>query len=344
MSAEQWESWLGVLRTALSEGGLRKVETIMSLEREVRERDGRTWVGSLLGGVAQGEQRYYVSLFGEPRAGSAWGARFDGHHVSLNWTVTADGAFTPLFLGAEPREVPEGAPRAGLRALAEEEDRASALVATLDPLRRARAELELTYYASGPGLWNRPLFLGEGERVDPAAPQGISRAELLPVQQALLDGLIDTFLANYGRELAGAWRSTRRGRDAIHFAFAGSLVRGEPGYYRVQGPTFLIEFDNTAREADHVHTILREFDGDFGRDLLADHYERAHAPALAGRRGAKPRAALGSAAEGAQCGDPRLDGGMGAEEPRERPAAAPLDAEGRHRLGELALRGARQAL
>ena len=71
------------------------------------------------------------------------------------------------------------------------------------------------------------------------------------------------------------------GRDAIYFAWAGSLAPGEPGYYRVQGPTFLIEWDDTMPEADHVHTILREFDGDFGRDLLAEHYEREHGVAIA---------------------------------------------------------------
>ena len=126
---------------------------------------------------------------------------------------------------------------------------------------------------------NRPLFLGEGPQVTRGAPRGIARADLDPAQQAALDALVATYYGNFSDAIAAERRAAidAAGRDAIHFAWAGSLRPGEPGYYRVQGPTFLIEFDNTAPEADHVHAILREFDGDFGRDLLAEHYARDHA-------------------------------------------------------------------
>jgi hypothetical protein len=125
---------------------------------------------------------------------------------------------------------------------------------------------------------NRPLFIGEGPQVARPAPRGIKRTDLDPAQQALLDALVAAYYANFSDPIAAERLAAidAAGRDAIHFAWAGSLSPGAPGYYRVQGPNFLIEFDNTAPEADHVHAILREFDGDYGRDLLAEHYAREH--------------------------------------------------------------------
>lgn len=285
MTDAQWQAWLGVLRSTLSESGLRKVETIMSLEREVLIRDRSSLLGGIFGPLVHGEQRYFAALFGDPAPDAAWGLRFDGHHVSINWTRTAAGALslTPLFLGAEPRAVDADWERGGLRALAEEEDRALALWNAFGPDQRTRSELPFEE-ASGPAGANRPLFLGEGgEPLAPADIAGIAWSELDDAQRVLLASLIDAYLSNFNDELAEARRAAieAAGRDAIHFAWAGSLSPGEPGYYRIQGPTFLIEWDNSMAAADHVHTILREFDGDFGRDLLAEHYEREHGVAIA---------------------------------------------------------------
>lgn len=281
MSEEQWDGWRRVLATTLSAEGLRQVETVISLEREVGRRDRESFVGGVFGRFAHGEDRYYVALFGEPGAGRPWGLRFDGHHVSLNWTVAADGSVstTPEFLGAEPRRVPDGWERAGLRALAREEDAARSLWSALDADQRKRSELEFRL-ARGPAGGNRALFLGEGDRIDPGAPAGLARAQMSPEQGDLLDALVDTFLSRLARPLHEARGRTidARGRDRLHFAWAGSFAPGEPVYYRVHGPTLVIEFDNTVAEADHVHSIVREIDGDFGRDLLAEHYERHHAP------------------------------------------------------------------
>ena len=279
MSEAQWQAWLEVLGTTLSPHGLQKAETIVSLEREVRQRDQASLFGSLLGRFTHGEQRYYVAIFGQPGEPGPWGLRLEGHHLSLNWTVSESGALalTPIFMGSEPREVPEGWERGGLRALPDEEDLALALWASLDPQQRRRAELPLRL-ASGPAGANRSLFLGEGERVDPAAPQGVRRADLRPDQRRRLDALVRAYLANYRADLAASrWQAIEAaGAEDIHFAFAGSLTPGEPGYYRIQGPTLLIEWDDTLEAADHVHTIVRSFEGDFGRDLLAEHYATAH--------------------------------------------------------------------
>lgn len=279
MSDAQWREWLGALGTTLSLRGLHKVEAIMANEREVRARDRETWLGTWFGGFIHGEGRYFASVYGEPGSESPWGLRFDGHHISLNWTVPRAGSVsvTPLFLGGEPREIPADHERAGLRVLAEEEDRGTALWNALRPEQRSSAQIPFQP-ASGLGAMNRPLFLGEGAQVARPAPRGIARKDLDPAQQALLDALVAAYYANFSEAIAAERLAAiaAAGLDEIHFAWAGSLAPGEPGYYRVAGPSFLIEFDNTAPAADHVHAILREFDGDYGRDLLAEHYAREH--------------------------------------------------------------------
>jgi hypothetical protein len=282
MSEPQWQAWLAALGTTLSESGLEKVETIMSLEREVRQRDGEGWsgpIGSWIGGFVHGEGRYYASVYGAPSEEAPWGMRFDGHHLSLNWTVDAEGhtSVTPFFIGGEPRVVEPQRERAGLRVLAEEEDLGFALWSALNVGQRDTAELPFSF-ATGIAGGSRSLFLGAGARVEAGAPAGIARADLDPEQRALLDALVHTYLSNFNESLLSErWAAIDAAdRNAIHFAWAGFLEPGHAGYYRVQGPTFLIEFDNTTEAADHVHAILREWEGDFGRDLLAEHYASEH--------------------------------------------------------------------
>ena len=280
MSESQWRQWLDALGLALSAEGRRKVETIMSLEREVQQLDQRSFFWRWFGRLYRGERRYFASVYGDPGGDAPWGLRFDGHHLSLNWTEAGgELSVTPLFLGSQPRQVPEGWERAGLRALAAEEDAGLALWTHLAPKQRAKAELELAH-PTGLGGRVRPLFLGEGERVRPGEPRGIARREMNAAAQAALDALIETWLANFAPAVASRQRARidAAGREGIHFALAGNLAPGEPGYYRVQGPTFLIEWDDTAPEADHVHTLWRDFEGDYGRDGLGEHYARAHGP------------------------------------------------------------------
>lgn len=278
MSDSQWQGWRAVLAEGLSPPGLAKVEAVMSLERELAILGRGGFFGSLLGGFITGEERYYVALFGEPAPDRVWGSRFDGHHVSLNWTVMPDGkvAATPVFLGSQPREIPKGLDRAGLRVLREEEDAGLALWQALDETQRTKSELP---FAAGSWTGNRPLFVGEGgEPLDLAAPVGISYAEMAVEQKQRFDELLGVYVAGFAKPLREVYvaKIDAAGRGALHFSWAGSLQPGKPGYYRIQGPTLLIEFDNTLEAADHVHTIVRDLDNDFGRDLLAEHYARHH--------------------------------------------------------------------
>ena len=273
MTEQQRAQTRALLAAGLSPQGLAKVETIMSLEGEVERLDREGWMPAWISRRFRDPLRYYLALFGEPEAGATWGFRFDGHHLSLNYTVAPGEvpSATPLFLGGQPREVPAGWERAGLRVLADEEDAARGLYLALADELRARATL--------PFRSDRGHFLGGGRSVRlEGPPAGLGRAAMTPAQQAALDALIDVYLANFTREIADARREglDAAGRDTIHFAWSGSDVPGEPCYYRVTGPTFLIEFDNSEARADHIHAVWRDFVGDFGMDLLADHYQREH--------------------------------------------------------------------
>jgi hypothetical protein len=273
----QDEKLRALLGSALSPEGLAKVETIMSLEHEVRALERRSLLRWPLH-FFRDPQRYHITIFGEPKRDESWGFRFDGHHVSLNFTVVPGNvpASTPLFIGTQPREIPSGYERAGLVTLKAEEDLARALYLSLEGELRDRATLP---FASG-----RDLFLGEGRKVTLAGPpDGVARAAMPAVSRQRLDELLDTYLALLAPDIAAARRAEidSAGRDQIHFAWAGSVEAGEPNYYRLRGPTFLIEFDNSLPAADHVHAIWRDFDGDFGEDLLRRHYaehdHRGHA-------------------------------------------------------------------
>jgi hypothetical protein len=256
--------------------GHQKVEAIRSLEPEVvRLEEEQHWFRSIVTGMAgiRGADLYYLSLFGEPSESAPWGFRFDGHHVSASFTVLgSEVSPTPLFLGAQPREVPPGgSASAGSRVLAEEEDRARSLYESLTPAQRERTTLALEL--------DRGLFLGDVRRLAPSgAPSGLPRSALDAGQRAKLDELVDVYLGNVASGIASRERAKieSAGRDAIHFAWAGSTVPGEAVYYRIHGPTVLIEFDNTVDEANHIHTLWRDPQGDYGEDLLRRHHADAH--------------------------------------------------------------------
>ena len=251
---------LDLLRTGVSSAGLRKASDIMALETVLRELEG--W-------SMRDPELYFVTVFGTPAPGAAWGWRFEGHHLSLNYTV-AGGiglATSPSFFGAHPARVESG-PLAGTRALAGEEDLARELVLSLDPPLRSRA----TFRSSAPS----EIVTGAAEKVDPLAPAGIAASEMSADGRTRLRRLLREYLGRMPDDL-GAEREAKldaAGFDRIHFAWAGGYRPGEKHYYRLQGPTFLVEYDDTQNDANHIHTVWRDFDGDFGRDLLREHYRQ----------------------------------------------------------------------
>jgi hypothetical protein len=264
LDAEQRRLGDALVAAGLGARGREKVTTIRSLEPILREIEGGR-------GPVRDEELYYVTLFGEPGKGSDWAFRFEGHHVSLNFTFARDGriASTPTFLGANPAEIRHGA-RKGLRTLAREEDLARELVASLDDAHRKEAVVADRAPAE--------ILSSNLRRAEPLSPAGLSAGKLSGGQRDLLHRLLDEYAATMAPAIAERRMERVRagGLDAIHFAWAGGLARGDAHYYRIQGPSFLVEYDNTQNDANHIHTVWRDFEGDFGADLLASHYDASH--------------------------------------------------------------------
>ena len=212
------------------------------------------------------------TVFGTPGVSAAWGWRVEGHHLSLNFTLVPGRpvAVTPAFIGANPAAVRSG-PRAGLRPLEQEQDLGLALARGVDPALRSRLVLggdSLGDIVSGPG--RRDLFT--------APPAGVALAAMSGEQRALAVRLVETYARNVRAEIAD--HELERMRDAgvekLHFAWAGPIDPARPHYYRIHGPTLLIEYDNSQNSANHIHSVLHDPVNDFGADLLRAHYERGH--------------------------------------------------------------------
>ncbi len=250
-----------LLSAGLSPGGYQKASTIMSLEAVLRESEKDT-VGR------RDPDKYYFSVFGEPSDASTWGWRVEGHHLSLNFTVVKGQvvASGPSFFGANPAAVKQG-PRKGLRALAREEDLARELLLSLDAKQKAAAVIDQTAPKD---------IISYNKRKAETLPGGIAAARLTPKQRDALMAVIEEYAGNMPEEVAAARMDAVRkaGADKLHFAWAGGPDRGQGHYYRIQGPTFLVEFDNTQNDANHIHSVWRDFNGDFGLDLLAAHYQQ----------------------------------------------------------------------
>jgi hypothetical protein len=213
--------------------------------------------------------KYYVSVFGSPNADSLWGWRVEGHHLSVNYTGVGRDAqvVAPLFMGANPARVPSG-PSKGLRLFAAEEDVARALVLMLDARKRAVAVFSDTAFEE--------IVTRNDPRVKPLAREGLRAADMSPGERAQLRRLLDIYLARMAPgPRAHAQRDVdEAGFDELHFGWAGSTNVGEAHYYRIHGPTVLVELDNRQTNANHVHTVWRDLRHDFGGDLLAEHYRR----------------------------------------------------------------------
>ncbi len=264
LSDEQRKLAMEFLKSGLSATGYKKATTIISLEPILAQLEG---TGRRF---PRDPELYYFSVFGTPSAKNVWGWRVEGHHISLNYVVIKGEliANTPTFFGANPAEVKQG-PQQGLRALAGEEDRGRELVQSLDEKQKATAIFDNKAPSD--------IITTNKRKADPLKPEGIGASQLNKQQKDLLNRLIEEYFARMPQDIADERRKKAReaGMDKIYFAWAGGINRGEPHYYRVQGPTFLIEYDDTQNNANHIHSVWRDFNGDFGADLLREHYQSA---------------------------------------------------------------------
>jgi hypothetical protein len=267
MTQDQRQLAMTLLRSGLSDHGYGKATKIMNLEVILKELEGP---GSRM---VRDPELYYVSIFGKPDPKGTWSWRVEGHHLSVNFTMVKGEyvAGTPSFLGSNPAEVKEG-PSKGLRILAEDEDNGRKLVKALNAQQREQAIFDKTA--------PKEIITEAKRRIKPLDQVGIAAAKLTSEQKHMLMDLIKTYVERNRAELAkdDLRKIEHAGTDKIYFAWAGGIERGEGHYYRVQGPTFLLEFDNTQNNNNHIHAVWRDFENDFGEDLLKKHYEETPHP------------------------------------------------------------------
>lgn len=254
-----------LLRTFLSPMGYEKTEQVRSLELVLLELEVNPR-------FVRDPDLYYLSVFGEPSREGEWALRFEGHHLAFNWTFAGGMGLTstPQFVGSNPAEVRSGA-RTGLRVLAAEEDYARELLNSLNAEQSAVAIL--------PGEAPGDIITGSEREVTGLENVGIAYTQLNAEQQAQLLRVIEQIANVQPPEIASARMAKihEQGVENLKFAWMGGSERGDPHYYRIQGPGFLIEYDNTQNDANHIHLVWRDFEGDFGRDVLRMHYDSTSA-------------------------------------------------------------------
>ncbi len=252
-----------LLKAGLSQKGYLTATSIMELEtilHAIENSNGQK------GANTRDPELYFFTIFGTPSPKSTWSWRVEGHHVSLHFTIANNTAVanSPAFFGTNPAEVRVEGPKKGLRVLGSMEDAARALLATLDDSQRASAIYEKVA-PSDILTKNNPTF--------EALSGGVAAASFKPAQRDLLMKLIETYTVQMADDVAAdrLARIKQAGVEKVTFAWAGETEVGKKHYYRIQGPTFLVEYDNTQNDGNHVHSVWRDFAGDFGRDLLREH-------------------------------------------------------------------------
>ena len=264
MSAQQRALVHDLLTHTLSSAGYLKVVTIMQLEEILDVLDQV--------GLPRSVDHYVLVLFGTPSMKSAWGWRFEGHHVSLNVTISPDGlSVTPSFLGSNPAEVMSG-PLTGLRVHGIQEDLARKLLMSLSNSQKGEAILSEQVPAE---IFAANIFKPREKWdawVESLEPQGVSVASLNEQQKFWVRRILDEAIANYRPEISTPIVDSLD-LDALHFAWMGSTERRKPHYFRLQGPDFVFEYDNAQNEGNHVHAVWRSKSSDFGAGILERHYQ-----------------------------------------------------------------------
>lgn len=260
-----------LLSATLSHAGNQKALTIMSLGDYLKANDKVPL-------VYRDSDQYYFTIFGDPSAkGGTWGYRVEGFHLSLNVTVVKGRwiSVTPSFFGAIPATIPDG-PRKGLQVLQQETELGRTLARSFTDEQRkvgfGKIPNFLTETVGG-------LVTGNQRKIERGKPRGVAASGMTDEQRELLMKLVRVHIGRIRKELADQdlARIDRAGTDKIHFIWSGGLEPGEPHHYLIQGPTFLIEYDNTQDQANHIHCVYRDFANDFG-DAMLEHYQKHHQP------------------------------------------------------------------
>lgn len=283
MTPDQRPAAMAILKTALSQQGYDKATTIIDNENVLRVIDNRP-----LNDTYRDPENYSFTFFGDPTTKNPWSWRIEGHHLSLQFMGLTGQvlAQTPTFFGSNPGVLQfdssmadkrmsdprvKDLPQKGRQVFKLETERAFALLNALTPDQRKKAVLTAVAYPEMVTSNKRSALLEKTE--------GLMLSEMNGDQRKLFMDLLQTYLTNYRITLAKQQMAKleKDGLDNLRFAWAGDLTphlgEGKGWYYRIHGPTLLIEYDNTQSNANHIHTVVRDLTNDFGEDLLREHYQ-----------------------------------------------------------------------
>ncbi|OIN58977.1 DUF3500 domain-containing protein [Arsenicibacter rosenii] len=272
MTPEQRTAAMQALQTLLSTTGYQKITAIIDLENVLRVVENRP-----PNDTYRDPENYYFTVFGDPdQAKMPWSFRIDGHHVALQFSMLNGKliGFTPAFMGSNPGVVRAEVPQKGTFILQQEADLAYKLLNGLTEEQLKKAVIS----DKCPG----DIVTTNTRKASIDKKEGIAYGELTTAQQKLFLELLTTYLDNYHVTLKNQQLDKLRksGLDQLVFAWAGDREPGYgPGkgqYYRIHGPTILIEFDNSQNQANHIHSVVRDLTNDFGEDMLRLHYEQQH--------------------------------------------------------------------
>lgn len=268
MNAAQRNAAIALVKTGLSEKGFQHAHDIMQLDQVLKIMEKRKEDDHF-----RDTGNYHISIFGIPSPQTQWGWRLEGHHISFNFSYDKNHMVsgTPGFLGSNPAIVPDG-PHKGKQVLKEETDLGYALVQSLSEEQLTKALLSETAPAD--------IISFNKRNATPEDTKGIDFFQLQPPQQEMMLKLIREYVGRYTKLFADDMLREIQdaGLQGLSFAWAGSREKG-PGqkhYYRITGPTLVIEYDNTQNNGNHVHSVIRDLKHDFGGDLLLEHYQKEH--------------------------------------------------------------------
>jgi hypothetical protein len=254
MTSTQKRALHKLLQTVLSEQGYLKALDVIRLDEWLNEHKDQDPIDEVVG-----QGLYWITIWGQPDD-PYWGWRFEGHHLSLNITVSPEGInATPIFMGSHPAVVPEG-PMAGAENLFKETSLGWRLLESMTDAQRKQTVLS-------DQIPQGAILINTGNEPEAKTVTGIAVSSLNAEQQQLAWQIINCYVENLTPSLAKQYTDLIREKawPLLHFIWMGSTQKGKPAYYRLQSSSgFIIEYCTRQLEIPHIHTLWHWLPGDFG--------------------------------------------------------------------------------